>query len=503
MIKITIFKTKNSKIMKVAFISSEVYPFSKTGGMADVSGALPKELKKLGIDIKVFTPKYERFLNSQFDLKPAGEKNQVKFLLNGEEKRAKIFKSTLPNSTVEVFFVENSFYFGREKIYTEDADEGERFIFFQKAVLEFLRQIKWTPDLIHSNDWQTALIPYYVKEQFKATKSTANLLTLHNVAYQGIFPQEVLSLAGVERKLFFPLGPAEYYGKFNFLKMGIYFADKINTVSPTYAKEILQAESGAGLEGILQERAEDIVGILNGVDYEEWNPVFDSYIVQNYDEQTLDLKVENKKALCKKVGLKFEEDVPIVGLISRMVAQKGLDLLTEVMPELLKLNARWVLLGAGEKEYEVKLTDLAENYPTKLVVKIGYDNELAHQIEAGADIFLMPSKYEPCGLNQIYSLKYGTPPIVRFTGGLADTVIPYRREAIHSLLKANGFGFKEYDSGELLKSVRFAVETFQKKDVWRQLQLNGMSKDFSWSNSAKEYKNLYEETIRRRREDET
>ena len=489
--------------MKVAFISSEVFPFSKTGGMADVSGALPKELKKLGLDVKVFTPKYKRFLNSRFNLKPAGKKNEFKIFLNEKEQSVKIFKSTLPKSTVEVFFVENSFYFDREKIYTDDADEGERFVFFQKAVLEFLRRIKWVPDLIHSNDWQTALIPYYVKEKFGIFHSTANLLTLHNVAYQGIFPQDVLSLAGVEKKLFFPLGPAEYYGKFNFLKMGIYFADKINTVSPTYAKEILQTEQGAGLEGILQERAKDIVGILNGVDYEEWSPVFDSYIVRNYDEQTLDLKIENKKALCKNVGLKFEENIPVVGLISRMVAQKGWDLLAEALPALLKLDVCWVFLGSGEKEYEDKLKEFAKIHPTRLKLKIGYDDELAHQIKAGADIFLMPSKYEPCGLNQIYSLKYGTLPVVRLTGGLADTVIPYRREATHSLLNANGFGFKEYNIVELLKTVNFALETFQKKDVWRQLQLNGMSKDFSWSNSAKEYKRLYEETIQQRRKYET
>ncbi len=485
--------------MKVAFISSETFPFSKTGGLADVAGSLPKELRKLDVDIKVFTPKYEKFLNPELELVKKTELD-VEVLINGKLRKGEVFKSNLPNSNVEVFLVANPFYFGRGKIYTDDEDEGERFVFFQKAVAEIFRKMNWLPDLIHANDWQSALMPYYVREKDPDLNFTASVLTLHNVGYQGIFPKEFLDIAEVERRLFFPMGPAEFYGKFNFLKMGVYFADKLSTVSPTYAKEILNSEQGAGLEGILRERERDLVGILNGVDYNEWNPTFDKFIFKNYDKETLPLKVENKVSLCKKLGLKCKEEVPLFGLISRLVPQKGIDLLIDAMPELLKLNAHWVFLGSGFEGMEKALKEFEQAFPEKISVQIGYDNELAHQIEAAADVFLMPSRYEPCGLNQIYSLKYGTLPLVHSTGGLADTVIPYRKEFLHSLLNADGFSFAGFNKKEFLSAVLLALETFEKKDVWERLQFNAMSKDFSWSKSAREYKKLYEAALQSKRD---
>ncbi len=486
--------------MKVAFVSSEVVPFSKTGGMADVSAALPKALKTLDVEVKVFTPKYGKFLDKNLKLKIIKNFPSTEILINGNTKNVKYFSSTLPHSNVEVILIENEFYFGRDNIYTTDPDEGERFIFFQKAVLEFLKQTDWIPDLIHLNDWQTALIPYYIKEKYPVFRSSASLLTLHNVAYQGIFPPDILPVADVDEKLFFPTGPAEYYGNFNFLKMGIFFSDVINTVSPTYAKEILTEEFGAGLEGILNERKNDLVGILNGVDYKEWDPASDPLIFENYNSTSLELKTENKIGLCKEIKMRYRKTFPLVGFISRLTEQKGIDLLIEILPELLKLKACFVILGAGEKKYEEQLLEFGKRYSSKLKVIIGYDNTLAHKIEAGADIFLMPSRFEPCGLNQIYSLKYGTAPVVRATGGLRDTVIPYNGNDSNSLRNADGFAFDDYSATQFLKTVQFAVSTYKQKGVWKKLQLNGMSRDFSWDVSAAKYKELYEKAIRQKRE---
>ncbi len=484
--------------MKITFISSEVFPFSKTGGLADVSGSLPKELEKLGFDIKVFTPYYKSLISGKHKLKPTQENFSVEIKINFLSRHATFLKSFLPGSNIEVIFVDNPHYFDRESIYTEDEDEGERFVFFQKAVIEFLKGTDWIPDLIHVNDWQSALVPYYAKSKYGFLNRTATLLTLHNVGYQGIFPKEILKVADVEGKMFFPMGPAEFFGKFNFLKMGIFFADKINTVSPTYAKEILTAEHGAGLEGVLTERKGDVTGILNGVDYKDWNPETDPLIFRNYNAGNLHLKVENKKMLCKSVGLKFKKEIPLVGMVSRLVEQKGLPLLLEALPTLLKLNIQWVILGSGKKEFEEELKKFALKYPHKIQVRIGYDNEFAHRIEAGADLFLMPSQYEPCGLNQIYSLKYGTLPVVHLTGGLADTVVPYRTEPQYSLLNADGFGFNEYKTKNLIEEVEFAIGVFEEKETWKQLQINAMSRDYSWSKSAKEYAELYANTVKKR-----
>jgi starch synthase len=321
------------------------------------------------------------------------------------------------------------------------------------------------------------------------------LLTLHNVGYQGILGKELLEKASIEGKYFFPMGPAEYYGKVNFLKMGIFFADKLNTVSPTYAKEILQPEYGAGMEGVLREREKDLSGILNGVDYSEWNPATDKFIYKNYDENSLENKIVNKEYLLKEFKLNAEEDVPLIGMVSRLVHQKGFDLFTEALPRLMSLNAHWILLGSGWKEFEEKILSFSQKYSDKFKVVIGYDNKLAHRIEAAADIFLMPSRYEPCGLNQIYSLKYGTLPLVRRTGGLADTVKDFRLENPYLLKIANGFTFDEYSVNALYRAVERALKIYEEKDIWKRLQLNGMAEDFSWATAAGKYEKLYREMI--------
>ena len=481
--------------MKIAFFSSEVYPFVKTGGLAEVSNALPKALSERGNEVRIFTPKYKVGNYENVELMNCSAPEKLTVSLGADFEEARFYKTFLPHSSVEVILVENEKFFGRESVYTEDADEGERFVFFSKASLEFISRSDWKPSLLHVNDWQTALIPYYAKNKYEKLGNVPSLLTLHNVGYQGIFGKELLEKASIEGKYFFPMGPAEYYGKVNFLKMGIFFADKLNTVSPTYAKEILQPEYGAGMEGVLREREKDLSGILNGVDYSEWNPATDKFIYKNYDENSLENKIVNKEYLLKEFKLNAEEDVPLIGMVSRLVHQKGFDLFTEALPRLMSLNAHWILLGSGWKEFEEKILSFSQKYSDKFKVVIGYDNKLAHRIEAAADIFLMPSRYEPCGLNQIYSLKYGTLPLVRRTGGLADTVKDFRLENPYLLKIANGFTFDEYSVNALYRAVERALKIYEEKDIWKRLQLNGMAEDFSWATAAGKYEKLYREMI--------
>ncbi len=482
--------------MKVAFVSSEVFPFSKTGGLADVSGSLPIALNKLGVEIIIITPFYDTIHRRKFRFNEEIT-TQITVTINGRKEKAGVVSSLLPGTDVKVFFIKNDYYFNRNNIYTQDNDEDERFIFFSLAALEFLKSA-FEPDIIHVNDWQTSLIPYYLKNNFSASfPNTGSLLTIHNIGYQGIFPPQTLDKAGVNPSFFYPKGPAEFYGNFNFLKMGIVFADKLNTVSPTYAKEILTSEFGSGLEGVLKERKKDLSGILNGVDYVEWNPISDLFIVQNYDVNSIDKKILNKEYLFDLFELKFNPDIPLIGMVSRLVYQKGIDLLIDAIPHLMEDDLTLVILGNGQEEYENALLSLAERYPNKLKVVGHYNNVLAHQIEAAADAFLMPSRYEPCGLNQIYSLKYGAVPIVRKTGGLADTIIDASEKNKNK--NPNGFCFSKYSSQALVRAVNRALKTFQVKTAWNQLMINGMLMDFSWKNSAKSYLNLYNQIANEKR----
>ena len=479
--------------MKTVFISSEVFPFSKTGGLADVAGALPVALKRRGEEIFVITPFYKSVKESDFKFTKVEFDETPRTTIGKKTIEYSIYVSRLPRTSVKVYFIDAPQYFERESLYTTDDDEGERFVFFQKAAIELIQRMQFRADIVHVNDWQTSLIPYYLKTIYawdKLFEKTATLLTIHNIGYQGVFDAETLDVAEIDRALFYPMGPAEFYGKVNFLKLGISYADKINTVSPTYAKEILTPEFSGGLDGVLRQREKDLSGILNGVDYSIWSPQKDKLIPVNYSLRSIEKKEENKKALAAEFGLKYDKNTPILAVVSRLVSQKGFDLFVDLFDYFVDFNAQFVLLGSGEKKYEKFFSELAFFSEGNVKTRIGYNSALSHLIEAGADIFLMPSLYEPCGLNQIYSLKYGTVPLVRKTGGLADTVSDWRETPNE---KGNGFTFSKFDATEFRKTIDAAIETYTDKKTWRKIQLNGMRADYSWKKSAEKYQALYRE----------
>ena len=480
--------------MKIAFASSEIVPFAKTGGLADVSGALPKELANLGNEVKVFMPKYYTINELEFGHKYDSLIGELKISIRGYLHTVHVFYGKLPDSDVDTYFVHYPNYFHRDKLYTEDWDEDERFILFSKAVIQIMQKLGWSPDIMHVNDWQTALIPVLLKEHHawdNLFKNTKTVLTIHNIGYQGRFSLESYKRAELPEHLYENDGPLSHEGDSNFLKAGILYADVINTVSETYAKELLTYELGAGMDSYLWKRYDDFYGIVNGVDYNVWNPEIDPRLPYHYTMEDLTGKMENKKELLNKFKISFDEHIPVIGIISRLVSQKGYDIIEDALDELVNLNAQFIILGSGKKEYEEMFKSLANSYPQKVGVHIGYDEDLAHLIEAGADIFLMPSHYEPCGLNQIYSLKYGTVPVVRNTGGLADTVQDWNEYNEYGQDIGTGFSFNEYSGTALLQSVERAINDFHNKDVWKKIQRNGMTKDYSWKFSAIEYIKLY------------
>jgi len=484
--------------MKIAFASSEIVPFAKTGGLADVAGALPKELAKLGNEVKVFMPKYHNINEHELGHHYDSLIGELIVSIGGLKHSVHVFYGKLPNSDVEVYFIHYPKFFHREKIYTEDWDEGERFILFSKAVIQAMQKLGWAPDIAHVNDWQTALIPVLLKTNYawdKLFKNTKTVLTIHNIGYQGRFLLECYQKAELPPELYKNHGPLSYEGDSNFLKAGILYSDVINTVSDTYAKELLTPEFGAGMDGFLWNRHIDFYGILNGVDYTIWDPESDKYIPYHYSISDLSGKIKNKKFLLEKLSLPVNLEVPLIGIVSRLAIQKGFDIIGEVINELLNLDAQYVILGSGEEEYEDMFQEASNKFPDKIGVYFGYSEELAHLIEAGSDIFLMPSHYEPCGLNQIYSLKYGTIPVVRKTGGLADTVQDWNEYNEYGQDTGNGFSFYEYSSQALLNSVKRAINDFHNKPVWRKIQFNGMSNDYSWKHSAEEYIKLYNKAL--------
>jgi starch synthase len=423
---------------------------------------------------------------------------EIPIALNKKVFRANVQSSFLSNNhvKVQVYFLENKALFGRSGLYIHPdtkkdyPDNDERFIFFCRGVLETLKRLGWQPDVIHCNDWQTGLIPAYLKTLYKDDlfyRSTKTVFTVHNMAYQGVFPKSSFPKTSLPEKLFGEDGVAAH-GNLNLLKSGLIFADAITTVSEKYAEEIrLSKEYGCGLEDVVNKRKDDLTGILNGIDYTVWNPAVDAFIPHQYDYRNIDLKLEDKKALLAKMKLNYKEHVPVVGIISRLADQKGFDLIGEVIGNIMDLDLQLVVLGTGEKRYHDLFERLARKYPEKIAIQLSFNNELAHLIEAGADMFLMPSRYEPCGLNQLYSMKYGTVPIVRATGGLDDTVEDVNPERG----TGTGFKFSNYDSGELLKTLRRAVDLYGKHTLWRKIVKNGMSKDFSWEASARKYLHLY------------
>ncbi|MEN3037933.1 MAG: glycogen synthase GlgA [Candidatus Kryptonium sp.] len=483
--------------LNILFLSSEIVPFAKTGGLADVSFALPQAIKELGHEIRAMMPKYGFISERKFGIHeivrlrdmdiPVGDKLQ-----KGNAKASFIVGQKVK---VQVYFLENEFYYNRDGLYVDSKtkkdypDNDERFIFFCKGVIETLKKLGWRPHVIHCNDWQTALVPVYLKTIYKDDpffKGIKTVLTIHNIGYQGVFPKESFYKSGLPDAI---LSQIEHNGNFNFLKAGILYADVITTVSPTYAKEIISKdEFGAGLSEVLKKRKKDIYGILNGVDYSVWSPENDKYIPVPYSIQTIETKYENKKALLKHFGLEYDEEIPVVAQISRLVDQKGFDLIEEIIDEMMKLNIQYIVLGTGEPRYEEMLEKAKKKYPKKVGVHIGFSEELAHLIEAGADIFLMPSKYEPCGLNQMYSLRYGTIPIVRKTGGLADTVEEFNIKTG----RGTGFLFEKYSGQDLLKALKKALSVYKNRKVWLKLMKNAMAKDFSWTMSAKKYVELYQ-----------
>lgn len=494
--------------MRIAFVSPEVFPYAKVGGLGDVSGALPKALQKLGHSVKVFLPRYSAINFDGIDLEYTEQVGEMPIRVAGKVYNTRLFKTIMDGSRVEVYFVDCPWYYDRKNhegkpvIYTDHPDEDERFIHFTKSVIEALQRMQWAPDVINVNDWPTALLPLLMKDNYSWDRfydRVATVISIHNIGYQGRFPKETMHKAEIRKDLFFDNSPIEVWGSICFLKAGLMYADAINTVSPTYAMEITTSEYGEGLEGVLHYRINDFWGILNGVDYSVWNPEKDEMIPYEFTKDDLSGKYENKKYLLSKLGQEYHPNVPLIGIISRLVSQKGFDLIADSINELMSFNAQWVVLGNGEYRYEELFRYLANTYPHKFSFLNAKDERAAHLIEAASDIFLMPSKYEPCGLNQIYSLKYGTVPIVRRTGGLADTVFDWDESRHHGSFAGNGFSFYDYTGQALVSSVERALKCYHQKSIWNQIVHNGMISNYSWKQSARQYEKMYEHAIRKRR----
>lgn len=489
--------------MNILLASSEVVPFAKTGGLADVCGALPVELARLGHSPVVFLPAYKEISNAGLSI----ETTDIRFDIPIGSKviSGALLKSTLPGSDVPIYFVQQDTYFGRDELYRENGsdyrDNCERFVFFSRAVLECIRLLELEIDVVHCNDWQTGLIPAYLKIEYDRApgySNVASLMTIHNMAYQGQFWHWDMLLTGIDWK-YFNWHQMEFYGGLNLLKTGIVFADSINTVSPTYAYEIQNGPLGCGLEDVLSSRSDVLSGIINGVDYGTWNPESDPFIASNYSiENWQDGKNACKADLQSRFGLPQNPDIPLIGIVGRLADQKGFDLIAPIMEFWAQArDVQWVILGTGEPHYHEHLSRLSSSFPDKVAVRLEFSNELAHAVEAGADMFLMPSKYEPCGLNQLYSLKYGTVPIVHATGGLSDTIADANGENLANH-RANGYSFDSYDASGLEHALNRACGTYRDdKNTWSQLVTTSMQQDWSWHNSAKQYVELYEQTIAR------
>ena len=463
-----------------------------------VAGALPKALENLGCELKVYIPKYSIIDDSKFDLQYRTDIGEISINVAGQIRVMKVFQCKLPGSNVIMIFIDCPYYFNRNSIYTNDKDEDERFILFSRGVIESMRKEKWAPDIIHCNDWQTGLIPLYMKDNYKGENlfsKTKSLFSIHNIGYQGRFPKSTIIKAGLNEKYYFREGPVEIDNSLSFLKTGLWFADIITTVSETYAREILTPEYGAGLENVIILRRNSLYGILNGVDYSAWDPAIDKNLPFQYSKEDLSGKLKNKKYLLNYFNLNFDEHIPLIGIISRLTGQKGFNIFTQALPDLIKLKAQWIIIGEGEDIYEDMIKSLTKKFPEKVASYIGFNNKLSHLIEAGADIFLMPSYYEPCGLTQIYSLKYGTVPIVRKIGGLADTIQDWDELNYQGFDIGNGFSFYDFSPYALYSSIKRGLDTFPNKTIWNKIQHNGMTKDFSWDKSAQKYVQLYKEMI--------
>ena len=487
-------------------VSSEVVPFAKTGGLADVVGALATEFARLGHDVCVLLPAYR-----QVDALGYQVVDYARLAVPTAQGlvEARIQERTGPHSHVtgsgrlRVLTVRHDAFFSRSGLYQEAGhdypDNLERFAFFCRAVMELLvhfgEKDGWQADLLHVHDWQAALCAVYLRTLYQAKSALSNIrsvLTIHNLGYQGLFPAEHFSLTGLPAQLFTPAA-LEFYGKLNLLKGGLVFADLLTTVSPTYSEEIQTPEYGCGLEGVISGRKDVLQGIVNGIDAEIWNPAKDPHLPTQYSLSDMSGKARSKKGLQRELKLRTDKG-PLVGVIARLTGQKGIDLVIDIIPELMELDVQVVILGTGDVKYEQLVRELAERYPGRLAVRNVFDEGLAHRIEAGADMFLMPSRYEPCGLSQLYSLRYGTVPIVRKTGGLADTVVNYTPSAFKGS-RVTGFSFTDTSADSLLTCLLLALSIYRKKADWHRIVRAGMEQDLSWARSAEIYLRLFQELL--------
>jgi starch synthase len=475
--------------MKVLIASPEVFPFVKTGGLADVTGALPKALQKLGVETRVILPKHKGIEERGFPMRYKNYK--ISCQVSQSVMEAEVVESEYDGITA--YLVEKDEYFYRDYLYsTPDGDfmdNAERFAFFSKSVLEAMKVTGFVPDVLHCNDWETALAPVFLNTISKddpVLRKVATLFTIHNLGYQGIFWHYDMHLLNVGWEYFTP-DYLEFFGNINFLKGGIVFSDIVNTVSKKYSEEIQTPEFGCGLDGILRTRRDDLYGIINGIDYADWDPSHDGLLPKAYAPGNMEGKKTCKRALQEAFGLRTDENTPLIATISRLADQKGFDLIADGLSEMLAMGVQYVILGTGERKYHDLLSELAEKHEKSFSIKIAYDNKRAHLMEAGADMFLMPSMYEPCGLNQLYSLKYGTVPVVRGVGGLEDTISDYTA----SPGTGTGFKFYEYRKEAMLEAISRAISVFKDRTAWTSLVNRCMEQDFSWERSAREYMDLY------------
>lgn len=472
--------------MKILFSATEAYPFIRTGGLGDVIGALSKELGKLGEDVRVIIPKYKGIKE---DLK--NKINYIKHIFVDVGWRHQYCGiEELKVNNVQFYFIDNEYYFNRDNLYGY-YDDAERFAFYDRAVLEILKAINWYPDIIHCNDWQCGMIPVLYKLEYRNKDEYPDIkfiYSIHNLLFQGNFGKEVLGeLFGYDLQQF-NNGGLSFNDGISYMKGGINYSEKVLTVSCTYAEEIKTPEYGECMDELLSNKGGDLKGILNGIDYEEYNPLTDELIEKRYDIDSIENKMENKLALQRELGLEENKNIPIISIVSRLTSQKGIDLIKEIIDCVLTKEVQFVVLGTGEWEYEEFFKGLEKRYPNKVATRITFDNKLSHKIYAGSDMFLMPSKFEPCGLGQLIALRYGNVPIVRETGGLKDTIEAYNKFEF----TGNGFSFYNYSSIELKNCIFEALEIYKRKDEWSNLIKTAMSCDNSWKKSSLEYKRIYE-----------
>lgn len=480
--------------MKVLFVASEAFPLIKTGGLADVCGSLPVALRRVGVDVRLLLPAYRDALAHAGKLKPVAH-----LRVPGVDNEVGLHEGRLPGTPVKVWLIDHPPFYDRAgNPYLDPAghpwaDNAERFALLNRVACELAlgrSSLTWRPDIVHCHDWQAGLVPALLSRE---PQRPATLFTIHNLAYQGLFSYGTFVLLGLPPTLWSHDG-LEFHGNLSFIKGGLAFSDRLTTVSPTYANEIQTGAFGHGLDGLLRHRAGRLTGVLNGIDDKLWNPARDPHLAARYSVRRLQDKRPNKRALQQEFGLPADDDVLLIGMIGRMVHQKGIDQVIAALPVLMREKLQLVVLGTGQAEFEHALREAAARYADRMSVMIGYDEPLAHRIEAGADLFLMPSRFEPCGLNQLYSLRYGTVPIVRRVGGLADTVVDATREALRDGT-ATGIVFDGEDIEDLVAAVRRALALYAKPRPWRRLMQNGMRQDFSWHPSAALYLKLYDEVL--------